>query len=207
MADTSTETIVAVPGVDTLLRVDEAWATLSPRRRSLAVAGACTSGAVALAATSVVAGPVAAVLALVGVLAGAAAVVDVHERRIPNRLLGLALAAVVLVAVVDARATLAAVGVGAAVAGLPLWAVRYGHGLGIGDVKFATVLGAAGGLVHPLVGLGVVWLAAVASGAFALATRRRCLALGPWLWAAFVGATSMAVLTVQVGGPLWPARW
>lgn len=201
------QTIVAESGIDTIVRVDEAWSALAAHRRALVTAGVAANLAMAVAATSVVSPLSAAALATVGLVAGAAAVVDVHEHRIPNRLLSLSLAVVVLVALVERGTTIGAVVVSALVASVPLWIVRYGKGLGIGDVKFAAALGAAGGLVHPFTGLGVVWLAALASGTFAAVRRKRSLALGPWLWAGFVGATAVGVLVVQIAGARWPARW
>ena len=38
----------------------------------------------------------------------------------------------------------------------------------MGDIKMAAVLGAAGGLIHPVVGLITVFIAALSSGLFAL---------------------------------------
>jgi prepilin signal peptidase PulO-like enzyme (type II secretory pathway) len=201
------ETIVADSRTDTILRVDEAWTALAAPRRALVTGGASAGLAMALAATSVVSPTTAVVLAAVSLAAGAAAVVDVHEHRIPNRLLTLSLVLVAVAALIERDATLGDVAVSGLMASGPLWIVRYGRGLGIGDVKFAAVLGAAGGLVHPLTGVVVVWLAALSSGVFAAVQRRQRLALGPWLWAGFVGATSVAVLVVQIAGSQWPARW
>lgn len=201
------QTIVAESGIDTIVRVDEAWTALPASRRALVTGGVSAGLAMALAATSVVSPLTAVVLALVSFAAGAAAVVDVHEHRIPNRLLVLSLMFVAIAAVVERGVVIGDVIVGGLIASVPLWIVRYGRGLGIGDIKFAFVLGAAGGLVHPFTGLIVVWLAALSSGVFAAVQRRQRLALGPWLWAGFVGATSVAVLVVQVVGPQWPARW
>jgi len=193
------DTFLGPPGIDTLIRVDEAWTELAAHRRNLATGGVAATLAMALAATSVASLFVCITLALVGVAAGAAAVVDVHQRLIPNRLLSLSLLLLVVTAVLDSGASLGMVLVSAILASLPLWIVRYGHGLGIGDVKFAFVLGAAAGLVHPWAGLMTVWIASAVSGAFALMRHKQHLALGPWLWAGFVGGTAMGVLFVQVG--------
>ena len=59
-------------------------------------------------------------------------------------------------------------------------------GLGMGDVKLAAVLGAAGGLVDARVGLATVFLAALAASTFAALTHRRWMALGPWLFVAWL---------------------
>lgn len=201
--------ITFAPPVPTLERVARAWAALTPRRRQLVCAGTAAAIAPALAAISVVPVTSVVVLVAVGVVAAAAAVVDVHEHRLPNRLLGLSAVLVLAAASLDGSGTLVAVAVSTLMAALPLWLVRYGKGVGIGDVKFAAVLGAAGGLIHPFAGLVVVWCAALASGVFAYCTRRHRLALGPWLWAGFVAAAGVAVVAVhvfeQIGGQPWPA--
>ncbi len=109
----------------------------------------------------------------------------------------------------EPKVTLVDVVVSLTMAAFPLWAVRYGKGLALGDVKFAAVLGAAAGLVHPFAGLLVAWCATLAAGVFALGTQRRRLALGPWLWAGYVAASAVATVFVQVletGGHTWPAR-
>lgn len=196
--------------LSTLRRVGRAWAALAARRRRLVIAGTVAVLGLGAAASSVVALPLATGVVLVGLLAAAAAVVDQHEQRIPNTLLTTALATVMVVAALESRWTVVAVLVSLTMAAFPLWAVRYGRGLGLGDVKLAAVLGAAVGLVHPFAGLAVVWCAAVASGIFALTTRRNRLVLGPWLWAGYVAAGSAAIVFVHVlerGGHTWPARF
>ncbi len=195
--------------LSTSRRVERAWTALPRRRRQLVLAGTAAVIGLGAAALSVVAVSPAAAVVLVGLLAGAAAVVDQHEQRIPNALLTFALASVLLVAVVGGGWTVVDVLVSLTMAAFPLWAVRYGKGLALGDVKLAAVLGAAAGLVHPFAGLLVVWCAAVASGVFALKTHRNRLVLGPWLWAGYVAAAAVAVVFVQaleMGGHTWPAR-
>jgi leader peptidase (prepilin peptidase) / N-methyltransferase len=123
-------------------------------------------------------------------LAAASALVDLAERRLPNRL------QLAILAVVGVAAALSSGPVGAvlgAVAGLlvaaaPLAAFRYGFGLGIGDVKFAAVLGAAIGLTAPMFGLVIVWAAATIAGVVARATARRVMPIGPCLAAGFAVA-------------------
>lgn len=191
-------------------RVGRAWSHLGAQRRFLAFTGTAAALGCGLAATAVAPVTSAIAITLVGILAGAAAVVDVHEHRLPNRLLSLSLAIVAIAAAIDGVWTLVDVVVGLAMAALPLWAVRYGKGLALGDVKFAAVLGAATGLVHPFAGVVVVWVAALAGGVFALRTGRRRLAFGPWLWAGYLTAGLAAVVFVQfvleMGGRTWPAR-
>ena len=197
-------------GRTTRQRVLTAWRELTPQRRRL-VGVAVALTLVTAGAAALVAPPLSAVaIGVVGLLAGAAAVVDVHEQRLPNRLLSLCLAVVVTAAALDGAWTVVDVAVGLLMAALPLWIVRFGKGLALGDVKFAAVLGAATGLVHPFAGLAVVWFAALAGGVFALRTGRRRLAFGPWLWAGYVVSGLAAVVVVQLvldpGGHTWPAR-
>lgn len=209
-ATSGTTSSSAFPAAPTWRRVDRAWAGLARRRRQLALGGAAAAVGCGVAAISVAPPASAVALAVVGLLAGAAAVVDVHERRLPNRLLGTALLVVVAAAALDGTWTLVDVLVSLCMAALPLWVVRYGKGLALGDVKFAAVLGAATGLVHPFAGVLVVWVAALAGGLFAVRTGRRRLAFGPWLWAGYLVAGIAAVAFVQVvlemGGRTWPAR-
>lgn len=185
-------------------RLAEAWrATRTHRRRQAIVAALVTIGIAAFATTAV---PTASAITIgvVGLLAGAIAIVDLHEHRIPNRLLVIALVAVVVGAAASAVVTsgllVGEVVVGLLVAAFPLFAVRYGHGLAIGDVKMAGVLGAAGGLIHPVVGLLTVFVAALASGVFALVRHRNRLALGPWLWAGFGTACVIGIVFVDLTG-------
>ncbi len=159
-------------------------------------------------------------IAVVAMLTGAAALVDLHEHRLPNRLLRLSTRTVALAAVViilgrsiaagrsngsglsdlsslsgEAFSTVALVGIGAIGGGLPLLIVLLQRGIGMGDVKLAAVLGAAGGLVHPGVGLATVALMAIAASSYAVIRRQRALALGPWLWGAWVVAVIAACIT------------
>ena len=191
----------------TAARFGQAWQALAPRRRGLVLGGVAGAVGIALAAARQV--PMASAIAIgfVGVLAAAAAVVDVHEHRIPNRLLWVATVVVAVAAALAGWRTVGDVMVGLVIGSVPLFVVRYDKGLGLGDVKFAAVLGAAGGLVHPGVGLVAVWAAALASGLFALRTDRMRLALAPWLWAGFVAACAAGLVMVQLGGSSWPARF
>ncbi|MEZ5224268.1 MAG: A24 family peptidase [Ilumatobacteraceae bacterium] len=193
----------------TLRRVTRAWSALGAGRRRVALGGATL--AVVAGAGSVTVAPFTTAIAIVmiGLLGGAAAVVDVHERRLPNRLTGLALLIVAAAALLDDPWTGVDALISMSMAAVPLWVVRYGRGLALGDVKFAAVLGAATGLVHPYAGVVVVWVAALSAGVFALRTGRRRLAFGPWLWAGYLtgGVVVVVVQTLlSIGGRTWPAR-
>lgn len=193
----------------TIRRVTRAWSALDAGRRRVALGGAAL--ALVAGAGSVTVAPIttAIAIAVVGLLGGAAAVVDVHERRLPNRLTGLALLIVAAAALLDDPWTGVDALISMSMAAVPLWVVRYGRGLAFGDVKFAAVLGAATGLVHPYAGVVVVWVAALSSGLFALRTGRRRLAFGPWLWAGYLTGGVVVVVVqalLSIGGRTWPAR-
>jgi leader peptidase (prepilin peptidase)/N-methyltransferase len=151
----------------------------------------------------------AAALIAVVVLTGAAAIVDLHEHRIPNRLLSWSAGAVVAAAVwfaatdgfgAQSRHQLAAIAAGALAAGVPMMVVRLQRGLGMGDVKLAFVLGGAAGLVHPLLGVATVFGAALGAGLYGLFRHRTRLALGPWLWGAWVVSLTAALAHAALAG-------
>ena len=87
-----------------------------------------------------------------------------------------------------------AVAAGLLGAAVPMIVVRLHRGIGMGDVKLAGVLGAAGGLVHPSLGVALVFVAALASGLYGALRGIRRLALGPWLWTAWSAVTTAALV-------------
>ncbi|MCB1002324.1 MAG: prepilin peptidase [Acidimicrobiales bacterium] len=195
----------------TIRRVRRAWSELSGRRRRISIGGAALAVAAGTASVTAAEAPITTgiAIAMVGVLGGAAAIVDVHERRLPNRLSGLSLLIVAAAALLDDPWTGVDALISMSMAAVPLWVVRYGRGLAFGDVKFAAVLGAATGLVHPYAGVVVVWVAALSAGVFALRTGRRRLAFGPWLWAGYLTGGVVVVVVqalLSIGGRTWPAR-
>jgi leader peptidase (prepilin peptidase) / N-methyltransferase len=127
---------------------------------------------------------------------GAAAIVDARTERIPNRVLAFALAATIGAAFT--REVVHQVALGAAVAALPLVVVLLSRGIGIGDVKMATVVGAVAGLVHPLCGLAAVFVAALGAGLSGVVLRVRRAPFAPWLFAGLV----VAVVSSWTGW--WP---
>lgn len=163
-----------------------------------AFAAAATALSAAATRTAV---PTAAALGAVLTLCGAAALVDLHEQRLPNPLLTAALAVTAAAALVDAigdggPGRLGAVLIGLVAGGAPLLVVHLRRGIGMGDVKFAAVLGAAGGLVGPWVAPLTVLVGALLSATVGVITRRDRLALGPWWWASWVTVT---VITLTGG--------
>lgn len=183
----------------------------APAPTVLLLAGVAFAAAAAAAALSAAAAqtdrPVAVAVALGTTLAlgGAAAFVDLREHRLPNDLLAAAGAVTAGAAVLGAVAERSPVPVGvvvlgAIIGGSPLLAERVRRGIGMGDVKFAAVLGATGGLVDPRVALWTTLIAAASTGAVGLVTGRNRLALGPWWWAAWVGVT-VVMLAGRGGTP------
>jgi len=169
------------------------------RGRLLVMAGALAVqfGVLLACATRHLALTLVGVLA-VGLLLGVAANVDLLEHRIPNRLLSWSAIVVLAVTGLSGQQVLDDVALGTALAFIPIAVVLLTRGVGMGDVKMAGVLGAAGGLIHPLVGLATVFLMALSTGIVGLTTRYKRLALGPWLWAAFVVASSVAAVVLRL---------
>ena len=173
-------------------RVAAAWHHSQPIARRSMVAACATSVAVALLmqVTTVLA----ATTAAVGVLLAAAALVDSHERRLPNRLLAISL----VVALVGAALSIDLAVVWSSLLGIAIAAglmlvVRLSRGVGMGDVKMAGVVGASVGA-----GTGValaasisIAIAALTAATYGLIARRQRIALGPSLWLGWVSAFAL----------------
>lgn len=183
--------------------VPRAAVPLPSRGRLLGMAAALAVqfGVLLVCATRHVALSAVGVLA-VGLLLGLAANVDLLEHRIPNQLLSASVIVVLIVTSLSGGEVLDDVALGAALAFVPIAVVLLTRGIGMGDVKMASVLGAAGGLIHPLVGLATVFLMALASGVAGLTTHRQRLALGPWMWGAFIVASSAAAVVLHLHAPV-----
>jgi leader peptidase (prepilin peptidase) / N-methyltransferase len=125
-----------------------------------------------------------------------AAMVDLRERRLPDRWVGFA-GAVFVATTSTAWVAAQPVAVRSSTAGvivmtapiLALHLVSPGS-MGFGDVKAALVLGAATGAVDWRLALVALTLASGLGAAVGIAGRRRTIAFGPWL----VFATSIALL-------------
>jgi leader peptidase (prepilin peptidase)/N-methyltransferase len=177
-------------------RVALAWITVGRRGQAatLTVAGA---GAVATAIwvpdTRAAVATGLSVLVLV-----AAALVDAVEHRLPNVLVGVAavpvLAAAAVAWVTGATDVVAGAGVGALVLGGPLLVTHLVSpaGMGFGDVKAGAVLGAALGLINVQIAVLALLLGLAGVAGWALARRRRTIALGPGLVAGAVAALLVA---------------
>lgn len=203
--------------VSTGRRISSAWSATGPLSRwwaALVAAIACGTVVDAAQRPDEIALAVASAAALIIAIAltGAAAIVDLHEHRIPNRLLLWSASAVVaasawLVATdgfgVHGYRRLAAVAASSLAAGVPMLVVRLQRGLGMGDVKLAFVLGAAGGLVHPALGAVTVFGASLSAGLYGVIRRRTRLALGPWLWAAWVVPLTAVLARIALVQGAW----
>ncbi|MGB8859006.1 MAG: prepilin peptidase [Ilumatobacteraceae bacterium] len=182
------DTLRAEP-VLTADRVVAAWAGARPLVRRALVA-ACAVAAV-LSAVMPASPAVRWGIAVAGVLLAVAAMVDVHEHRLPNRLLAAALLASSVAAVSSLhREVVLSMVAGALVAGVPMLLVRLTRGVGMGDVKMAAVIGANVGAVSVVAAPVAIAIAALTAGLYGLLADRRRVALGPALW--FGWAASLA---------------
>ena len=193
---TSIETLRVAPA-GTTDRVVAAWADAHPVTRR-AVAAACVTSA---ALGSAVSAPTTVrwSIAVVGVVLAVAAMVDVQEHKLPNRLLLGALTSVTVGVLATSNVALAvSMAVGMLLAGGLMLLVRLTRGVGMGDVKMAAVVGASVGAVELMAAPIAVAVAAFAAASFGVITRRQRLPLGPalWLgWAVALGACAAGWLS------------
>ena len=186
--------------VESLRRAD------AGHRTSLTGLNAVTSVALVIATLALAAAAVVAVgppiVALVGVtLMLPAAVVDVHERRLPDRFVGLAAAAVAVAATLGVLGGSSWTPTDLVAGGLllagPLLLVHLvsPSSMGFGDVKAAVVLGAAVGSVDPVGSLVALTIASSGGAVAGVVGRQRTVAFGPPL---VVGRAAALLLTRSV---------
>jgi len=125
-------------------------------------------------------------LAVTTIMTGAAAAsVDWHSHRVPDSLVTWAMAPVVLAVVVDDEPIrrLFSVAVGTGVMALPLLLIHLVSpgAMGFGDVKLAAVLGAALGLLAPVLAIPALAIAAGLTLVVAACTRRVAVPFVPGL--------------------------
>jgi leader peptidase (prepilin peptidase)/N-methyltransferase len=179
-------------------RVTSAWDAVGRVGRMLLVGG----GGAAIAATAAWIPSTGFALAttLSVVVLAVAAMVDVVEHRLPDALVGAAVAPVIVAMgwawVTGDSAVTTGAAIGAAVVGGPLLATHLVSpaGMGFGDVKAGTVLGAALGLVSVQIAVLALVLGLAGAAASALAMRRRSIALGP----ALVAGAAVALVVANV---------
>jgi Flp pilus assembly protein protease CpaA len=176
----------------TTRRLRNAWFGASETARRATVAAATTSVAVGTAAPASAA--VRAATVVVGVLLALAALVDLREQRLPNRLLAAAMVAAVsgAVSTLDVGQIVRAM-VGGLLAGGLLLLVHLSRGVGMGDVKMAAVIGVSTGAVALIAAPVAVAVAALGSAAYGAWSRRQRMALGPAMW--FGWAIAIAATT------------
>lgn len=176
------ETVRARP-VLTTDRVVVAWVEAQPVVRRAVVAATVT--AAVLGSALPVPYPVRWSVAVVGAVLALAALVDVREHKLPNRLLGAGM--VVVFAGVLSTATsanLMSAIWGMALAGGLMLIVRVARGVGMGDVKMAAVVGASTGAAAVVVAAPLaIAIAALVGAMYGVLASRQRLPLGPALWA------------------------
>lgn len=133
-----------------------------------------------------------AVLTVLAV-AAVAAIVDLRERRIPDELVLLA-SAVVVVMTVFGSASPTGVALGAVAAAGPLLLIHVVSpaAMGFGDVKLALPLGGALGAVDPVLALVALCVASAVTAAAGLAGGRTALPFAPGL---VVGAATAFIVS------------
>jgi N-acetylglutamate synthase/N-acetylornithine aminotransferase len=172
------------------VRVWCAWREAHPLSRRAFAAAVVTSLALAVLVSSPVVVRVST--AVVGFSLAIAALVDLHEQRLPNFVLGVAAASAVSSAVLTGRLDVV-VGclLGGLVAGGSMAIVRISRGVGMGDVKMAGAIGfGVGSLSLVAAPLAIACAATVAAVHGALTGRSR-LALGPSLWLGWASAVAV----------------
>jgi len=135
--------------------------------------------------------------AVTGALLALAALVDLREHKLPNRLLGGALAVSGLGSSVVALGAgqlewVVRAFLGLLLAGGLMLLVRCTRGVGMGDVKMAGVVGASCGGVSLVAAPLAIATAALLAAGYGLLARRTHLPLGPALWAGW--ATVMVAM-------------
>jgi leader peptidase (prepilin peptidase)/N-methyltransferase len=135
-----------------------------------------------------------------------AVLVDLIDRRLPNRLVGAAglvgvttLAAEVLVTDLQVAPTDLLLGAAGMAGPLLVTHLVRPAAMGFGDVKLAVVAGAALGLVDPVLGLAALAIGSAAAALVGLTLCRRTVAFGPGLVG---GAIVSIVLVVSPLDPL-----
>jgi leader peptidase (prepilin peptidase)/N-methyltransferase len=168
-------------------RIDGAWDQAHSVTRRAFVAAVVTSGAAGwLLPTPWI---MRVTAAGVGTLLASAALVDTHERKLPNRLLGAAgwLALAGPVAAFDPAMCARALA-GGGIGGMVMLAVCLTRGVGMGDVKMAAVVGAGTGAFTLAAAPLAIAIAALSATTYGLLARRRALVLGPSLWLGWAAA-------------------
>ena len=134
-----------------------------------------------------------------GAILAVAALVDLHERRLPTVLLAGAMGSAVVgvgchASIAADPALLVALVAGGSVCGVVMLVVWCTRGIGMGDVKMAAVVGAAVAPLGVMAAPVALAIGAASAGTWGLASGRRVLPLGPFLWLGWVAAAYAGVL-------------
>lgn len=171
-------------------RIGAAWVHATRSTRRAAVLSVLTS--VVFGAMTPATPAVRCAVAAGGGVIAIAALVDVHERRLPNRLVLVALCSTLAALLFGAPGDVVRVAAGMCIAGVLLLGVRLRRGVGMGDVKLGAVIGGNVALVAlPAAPVAVAVAAAAAAGTGWL-LRRSSLPLGPALWFGWAVAVATA---------------
>ncbi len=181
---------VAPTTSSTAERIGAAWVHATRSTRRVAVLSVLTS--VVFGAMAPVAPAARCAVAASGCVIALAALVDVRERRLPNRLVVLALCCTLAPLLLGAPADVVRVGAGTLIAGGLLLGVRLRRGVGMGDVKLGAVIGGNVALVALPAAPVAVAVAAASAALVGGVLRRSSLPLGPALWFGWAVAVATA---------------
>ncbi len=195
MAMTAVHALHDAPeATNTAARFDTAWLQASPLARRALRAALATSIAIGIMGEGL---PATARIstALFGIVLAAAALVDVHERRLPNGAVAVAawMALAGPVAALDPGMCARAI-VGGCIAGGAMLLVRLVRGVGMGDVKTAGAIGMSAGAIALVAAPLAIAVTAFSAAVYGVVAHRRRVALGPFLW--FGWAASLLVICV-----------
>jgi leader peptidase (prepilin peptidase) / N-methyltransferase len=194
----ATADVMTALGASVTSRFGAAWSAIGPRGHAAALAGAAAG--VAAAASWLPATAIAIATGLSTLVLTAAALVDAVEHRLPNALVSVAAVPVVMALalawVSGSTAVVWSALVGAALLAGPLLVTHLVSpaGMGFGDVKAGAVLGAGLGLINAQIAVLALMLGLLGSAVWALAGRRRSIALGPGL----VGGAVVALVVARL---------
>ncbi|MEI8238078.1 MAG: prepilin peptidase [Actinomycetota bacterium] len=130
-----------------------------------------------------------------GVCFACAALVDLHEHRLPNQLVAIAAEGAFVGALCTTRIDVVLhCLLGGVLAGGAMAVVRLVRGVGMGDVKMAGAIGMSLGTFNVSAALGAIAIAAFVSAAYGVLAGRYRLPLGPSLWFGWAAAAAVTVV-------------
>jgi len=177
------------------------WTVGDAARESLPLHRAVALTGTLIALVSTLFGPLPITTAITICALVPAALVDVIDRRLPDRMVltaaGLGVAALSIEVVVGGfDVSWSGVTLGILAMAGPLFAIHLitPSAMGFGDVKTAVVAGGAIGLFDPMLGLVAITLGSAMAAIVGLAMRRRSVAFGPGL----VGGAILAMILAPI---------